>query len=79
MTMKTQNCLTIPAAAFALALGAHAQSEPSLEKLIQQRDAKLAEPWVGLGSWVTDFDEARATAVAEGKLIFAYFTRSYAP
>lgn len=42
-------------------------------------EAKISESWVTHGNWVLDFEEAKARAKAENKLIFAYFTRSYAP
>ena len=47
---------------------------PTLEERLE---AKLAEPWLRLAGWTTDYDTARARAKAEGKLIFAYFTPSY--
>lgn len=34
--------------------------------------------WFKDGSWVTDFDAAKAEAKKTGKPIFAYFTRTYA-
>jgi len=43
------------------------------------RDRKLGERWVTSAPWVTDYDEALATAKQSGKPVFAYFTRSYAP
>ncbi|MCH2100664.1 MAG: hypothetical protein MK209_01885 [Planctomycetes bacterium] len=42
-------------------------------------ESKVSESWVTHGNWVLDFEEAKARAKAENKLIFAYFTRSYAP
>ena len=42
-------------------------------------EAKIAENWVSSGNWVLDFDKAKEQAKKEGKVIFAYFTRSYAP
>ena len=50
-----------------------AQSE--LEK---KRDAKLGEDWVTSNGWTSDYDEARKQAKESGKVIFTYFTRSYA-
>ncbi len=52
---------------------------PSQEELIRRRDAKLAEPWVAKGGWISDYDKARSLAKKKNKLIFTYFTRSYAP
>jgi len=42
-------------------------------------DAKISESWVSNGGWILDLEEAKARAKKENKLIFAYFTRSYAP
>ena len=42
-------------------------------------ERKIAEPWVRNGGWTTDFDRAKASADKADALIFAYFTRSYAP
>jgi len=40
---------------------------------------KVAAKFVTDGGWIVDYDAALVKARAEGKLIFAYFTRSYAP
>lgn len=45
----------------------------------EKKAAKLAEPWLANASWIMDFDEAKEAAAKDGKPIFAYFTRSYAP
>ncbi|MCI0342955.1 MAG: hypothetical protein L0216_17740 [Planctomycetales bacterium] len=63
----------------ALAAPALAQVAKSPEELKRLHEAKLAEPFVGKAPWVTDYNQARDTAKAGNKLIFAYFTRSYAP
>lgn len=42
-------------------------------------DKKLEKEFVSFGGWITDYDVARERAKKEGKLIFAYFSRSYAP
>ena len=42
------------------------------------RRLKLEKPVFKMAPWCTDFDEARALASAQGKLMLAYFTRSYA-
>ncbi len=49
------------------------------QELRQRYDNKLAEEWLHLGPWTTDYDEARSRARETGKLIFGYFTASYAP
>ena len=40
---------------------------------------KLEKEFIAYGGWITDWDVARKKAKAEGKQIFAYFSRSYAP
>lgn len=42
-------------------------------------DEKLKKEFVANAAWTTDFDAAKAKAKEEGKVIFAYFTRSYQP
>ena len=49
------------------------------EVLRQKLEAKLAEPWLSAQDWTNDYDLARQRSAESGKLIFAYFTRSYAP
>ena len=85
--------LTSAVAAATLAVGVWAQEtrpamrlqqpkpsdRPASEELIERRDKKLAGEWIGLAPWQTDFDAARAEARRSGKLILAYFSRSYAP
>lgn len=44
-----------------------------------KKASKLAEAWLKNGQWTHDYDEALSQAKTSGKLIFAYFTRSYAP
>jgi len=58
---------------FGCQMVAGAQSE-----LMALRQQKLGKAVFELAPWCTDFDEARARAKAEGKVILAYFTRSYA-
>ena len=58
------------------AQSAFAQSQ---EDLVKRRAAKVAKPWFTDYGWTSDYDKARATAKESGKLIFTYFTRSYAP
>lgn len=55
---------------------AQSQAVDSYEKL---RKAKLARPVFERTAWCFDYDVARATARRKGKLILAYFTRSFAP
>lgn len=60
---------------FLLPLGASAQDPQDLAK---KRDEKLAAEWIKKGGWITDYDQALAEAKKSDKIIFAYFTRSYA-
>ncbi len=49
------------------------------EVLRNRLESKLSEKWVSSQNWTTDYDLARQRSAESGKLIFAYFTRSYAP
>lgn len=61
----------------ALAGGAAAQVDQA--ELQERYEKKLQKEFVSYGGWITDYDEARELARKEGKMIFAYFSRSYAP
>jgi hypothetical protein len=50
----------------------------SHEELTKLRAEKLAKPVFTHAPWVTDFDKAREQAKQQNKLLFTYFTRSYA-
>ena len=76
---KTRNTILAGVLAALLAAPAMAQSGPDQEQLKERRAAKVAEAWFTEGGWIDDYDEARAKAKEAGKLIFAYFTRSYQP
>ena len=65
-------------AAVALGLGLPAQSAPDQEQMIKNREEKLESRFLQKANWILDYDEARAEAKKQGKLIFTYFTRSYA-
>ena len=51
---------------------------PSQEQLVKLRTEKLAKEVFKKADWVMDYDKARAEAKKSGKLLFTYFTRSYA-
>ena len=51
----------------------------SAQSLEQKRDRKLKAPFMSKASWIADYDKAREASRKTGKLIFAYFTRSYSP
>jgi hypothetical protein len=57
-----------------LLLSSTAWAQSNEEKL----EKKLKEPWLVEGGWITDYDKAQEEAKKSGKLIFAYFSRSYA-
>ena len=57
-----------------LAVGLPGQSQADL---ITERAKKLAKPLFKETNWIFDYDEARAEAKKQGKLLFTYFTRSY--
>lgn len=52
---------------------------PSQEELQSRLEKKLEGEWLKNADWQTDFAAAKAAAKDSGKLIFAYFTRSYTP
>lgn len=63
----------------ALLLAAPVLAQDAKESNEQKRDKKLAEEWLRKpAAWITDYDEARKAAKDGKKLIFGYFTRSYA-
>ncbi|MBI3270290.1 MAG: hypothetical protein HYZ53_14870 [Planctomycetes bacterium] len=49
------------------------------QSMEEKRDHKLQSEFLKKAAWFTDYDKARAEAKKTGKVIFAYFTRSYAP
>ncbi|MDA1259263.1 MAG: hypothetical protein O3A20_01430 [Planctomycetota bacterium] len=56
---------------------ASAQQDYDQNLMKANLETKVQKEFVAFGGWITDYDEARARAAKEGKLIFAYFTRSY--
>jgi hypothetical protein len=67
------------AVALCALIGSPARAQDDLAQLVLNRDKKLASPFLKCAAWTTSYDEARETARASGRLIFGYFTRSYAP
>ena len=49
------------------------------DDLQDRLDQKLKSAFLENADWTTDFDKAKEKAADSGKVIFAYFTRSYAP
>lgn len=62
-----------------LAAAALLSSVANGEDLEANLKSKLAQPFVANADWATDYGKALARAKQEGKLVFAYFTRSYYP
>ena len=67
--------------AFGLAAPLLAQDESDVEqaRLRGELDKKLKQEFVAKGGWVLDYDVARQRAKDENKLLFIYFSRTYAP
>jgi len=65
-------------AAALLAVAASASAAEGQTDLEKKRDEKRAAPFLQKAPWITDYAQARAESQKSGKLIFAYFTRSYA-
>ena len=76
--MKTflRNALLGTAGALALTSSSLAQSQ---EQLQAKLDEKLSLEFIEYGGWATDYEAARDRAKKEGKVLFVYFSRSYAP
>lgn len=55
------------------------ETSPTPIELKSRLEKELSAAWIKNADWVMDFDAAKAKSKASGKLIFAYFTRSYAP
>ncbi len=72
--MKTLRIGVVAAAALLLSAGM-AWADDELQAKYEE---KIAKPFVKHGGWMMDYDAAREKAKEENKLIFAYFTRSYA-
>ena len=64
------------ATVLALGLWASSARAQSNEEKLQE---KLSQEFATKTAWVMDLDEATKAAQASNKLIFAYFSRSYAP
>lgn len=56
-------------------LAAAARAQSFEEKL----EEKLKKPFASNAEWALSFAEAKKLAGEKGKVIFAYFSRSYAP
>ena len=63
---------------FASSAWAQGRTPPSQEQLKQNKADKVAEKWFTDAGWTDDYDVAREKAKASGKLILAFFNRTYA-
>ena len=73
-TISWAGAVIVGGLALAAALPAQQKSQ---EELIVEREKKLAKPVFHEANWLFDYDQARAEARKQGKLLFTYFTRSY--
>lgn len=69
---------SIALSALSLVLSAAPGLAQDVSELERKRDEKLAAKWFTSNPWTNDYDQARKQAQESGKVIFAYFTRSYA-
>ena len=70
----------LPSLAAGLFLASVAPAQGASQQALKKKyEDKLALEFVDYGGWITDYDEARAKAKEEGKVLFVYFSRSYSP
>ncbi len=74
--MKPTTVMAVALSLFALPSVLLAQK--SQEDLAKMRDEKIGHEVFQKANWIFDYDKARDEAKKSDKLIFAYFTRSYA-
>ena len=72
--IKTLKMATLFAAALAVPAGAQDQAT-----LVGQLAAKKKAAFLDHADWALQMADAKVRAKTRGQLIFAYFTRSYAP
>ena len=59
-----------------MSLSATAVAQDTMEAMLE---AKMAKEFIKSATWVTDYDQALEQAKKDNKLVFSYFSRSYAP
>ena len=77
--MRVATPLLMRSLAAGLILVPTAPVEEPQEDLKRSYEHKLSLEFIEYGRWITDYDEARAQAREEDKVLFVYFSRSYAP
>lgn len=78
--MRNRACLALAAGLLLLpGAPALAQGSAAVDRLQERFDKKSKKDFIKKIAWEQDYDQARKTAAESGKLIFAYFTRSYQP
>jgi len=73
--MRTRSIDLVRAGVLLALLSGPAFAQTNEERLAE----KMAKPFIQNAAWETDYGKACEQAAKDGKLIFAYFTRSYAP
>ena len=72
--MEFRKCIL--ACGFVLAFFAPVHAQGDKQELL---DKKLKKEFIKKVAWEQNYGAAKIKALAEGKLILAYFTRSFAP
>ena len=62
-----------------LAFAPAATAQDGSQELRDNYKHKLEKEFVSKIEWVQSYDQARASAKKQGKLVLGYFSRSYAP
>lgn len=77
---ETQQVKTTIPTTLTLALvgGLGLAAPAAAQDLVAKKQAKLEKPFLKNAKWFTDYDKARAAAKKSKKVIFTYFTRTYA-
>ena len=65
--------------AMTLSSSGGSRKPPTQTELKQRLTKKLAGPWLSNVAWNYDYAKALQESKTNGKPLFAYFTRSYAP
>jgi len=77
--MRASTRIVLSSFAAILLVAPARSATPQQDALREKYEHKLALPFIRHGGWLTDYDQARAKAEEEGKLLFTYFSRSYSP